>query len=51
MSWIPQDSVAVTPRETFDPDYMAALFEYGRRRGLAQDAWIDLAEQIEGKAH
>ncbi len=51
MSWIPKDSVAVTPRETFDPDYMAALFEYGRRRGLAQDAWIDLAEQIEGKAH
>ncbi|MEP0201971.1 MAG: patatin-like phospholipase family protein [Halioglobus sp.] len=47
ISWIPNGSVGITPTETFDPVYMRALFEFGYQRGLAQDGWIDVAQQIE----
>jgi len=47
VSWIPIGSIDVAPTETFDPQYMKALFEFGYQRGLAQDGWIDVAEQIE----
>ncbi|MEP4484617.1 MAG: patatin-like phospholipase family protein [Halioglobus sp.] len=46
VSWIPTGSVDVTPTETFDPAYMKALFDFGFQRGLAEDGWTDVAEQI-----
>lgn len=40
-TWIPKNAVAIEPEEAFDPAYMSALFEFGYRRLIAGDAWVD----------
>jgi predicted patatin/cPLA2 family phospholipase len=37
-TYIPAE-FTVKPKEPFDPEYMRALFEFGRKRGLAETAW------------
>jgi len=40
----------VSSEEAFDPAYMSAMFEYGYKRAINGDAWVDIGEEIE-KGH
>lgn len=42
VTWIPKDALAdIEPKESFDPDYMRPLFEYGYQRMLDQKVWLE----------
>ena len=40
LAYIPE-TFTVTPKEMFDPDYMRALFEFGRQQSLEDTVWHD----------
>jgi predicted acylesterase/phospholipase RssA len=49
VTWIPDEAneiVRVKPSEDFDPDYMSALFEYGYKRTLEDETWLNYYEWI-----
>lgn len=50
VTWIPDGTnelIGVEPSEEFDPNYMKALFEFGRQRTLKGETWKDFAELVE----
>ena len=42
LTWIPADAIRDPGEEVFDPEYMTALFEFGRERGLNGSAWHEV---------
>ena len=49
VTWIPEkarEDLGVTPDETFDPDFMKELFDFGYRRTLDGEAWVDFEKAL-----
>ena len=50
LTWIPEgarEEVGVTPDEIFDPDLMKALFDFGYRRTLVGETWVDFEKVLQ----
>ena len=50
MTWIPEralEEVGVTPDEIVDPDLMKALFDFGYRRTLGGETWVDFEKALQ----
>lgn len=42
LTWIPEEAPRDPGKEQFDPAFMSQLFEYGRRRTLAHETWLQV---------
>ncbi len=47
VTWIPSEAVKAVSSEAFDPVYMRELFDYGRARVLAGEAWTDVSQAVD----